>query len=106
MSDITLTAATRANITSLQQTLKGLGQALDEKPTAADDAQQPASVRGLTGGQALNKTLDTSPQSLRDSAVVAQALVGPTQNDLARAIAHLRGERHIRDEIHRRRVHA
>ena len=36
--------------------------------------------------QALNDTLRTSPQSLRDSTLVAQALVGPPRNSLAAAI--------------------
>jgi phospholipid/cholesterol/gamma-HCH transport system substrate-binding protein len=58
---------------SLQGTLRGFADALDSgKPT---------------GAQALNRTLDTSPWSLRDSAVVGQALVGPKQHDLAAAIA-------------------
>jgi ABC-type transporter Mla subunit MlaD len=58
---------------SFQQTLHGFADALGSgKPT---------------GAQALNRTLRTSPQSLRDSAVVGEALVGPEQNDLAQAIA-------------------
>ncbi|HEY6762859.1 MAG TPA: MlaD family protein [Baekduia sp.] len=84
--DQVLTALQTDTRTSLQETLKGLGQALDEKPTAADDAQQPASVRGLTGGQALNKTLDTSPQSLRETAQVGGALLGPQPHDLSKTL--------------------
>ena len=58
---------------SFQKVLHGFGDALGSgKPT---------------GAQALNRTLRTSPQSLRDSAVVGQALVGPEQHDLAAAIA-------------------
>lgn len=57
---------------SFQGVLHGFGDALGTgKPT---------------GAQALNRTLRTSPQSLRDSAVVGQALVGPAQADLAAAI--------------------
>lgn len=67
---------------SLQQTLQGLGAALDEKPTRADDRRQDPRVRGLTGGEALNETLETSPRALRDSAKVEQALVGPPEHDL------------------------
>jgi phospholipid/cholesterol/gamma-HCH transport system substrate-binding protein len=58
---------------SLQGAIRGFGEALDTgKPT---------------GAEALNRTLETSPQSLRDSAVVGQALVGPHEHDLSAAIA-------------------
>jgi phospholipid/cholesterol/gamma-HCH transport system substrate-binding protein len=58
---------------SLQSAVHGFADALDSgKPT---------------GAEALNRTLRTSPQSLRDSAVVGQALVGPEGNDLAAALA-------------------
>jgi virulence factor Mce-like protein len=67
-----LPAPTRA---SLRGVLAGLGGALDTK-----------GARGQTGAEALNQTLRTSPQALRDSAVVAQALAGPTDHGLAAAI--------------------
>lgn len=73
--------------TRLQQALHGLGQALDTKPTAADDAHLDPAVRGLTGGQAINKTFGTSVQSLRDSAMVSGALTGPGGNQLSRVIS-------------------
>jgi virulence factor Mce-like protein len=62
---------------SLKRTLRGFGQAL----TGRDQPGQ------QTGAEALNATLKTSPQSLRDSAVVGQALVGPTGHELSRTIA-------------------
>jgi virulence factor Mce-like protein len=62
---------------SLRGTLKGLGNALDTRGPGG----------GPTGAEALNGTLRTSVQSLRDSAVVGQALAGPEQHDLAAAIA-------------------
>jgi phospholipid/cholesterol/gamma-HCH transport system substrate-binding protein len=71
----------------LQQTVQGLGQALGTRPSAADDARQDPDVRGLTGAQALNKTFDTSAQSLRDSAMVSDALTGPSHRALSRTIA-------------------
>src|SRR3954447_13258167 len=72
---------------ALQQTLEGFGAALDSQPSGADDAAQNPAVRGLTGAQALNKTFDTSPQSLRDSALVNDALLGPRAHDLSGTIA-------------------
>jgi phospholipid/cholesterol/gamma-HCH transport system substrate-binding protein len=79
-----LQAGTRAE---LGQTIQGFGAAVDAPPTAADDASQDPDVRGLTGAQALNNTLDTSPQALRDSALVQTALLGSQPHDLSRLIA-------------------
>jgi phospholipid/cholesterol/gamma-HCH transport system substrate-binding protein len=71
----------------LQQAVQGFGQALDTTPTAAQDARLEPAVRGLTGAQAINRTFATSPASLRDSAIVARSLTGPTGTQLARTIA-------------------
>jgi virulence factor Mce-like protein len=65
-----LSAPTRA---SLQTTIRGLGEAFDSGSP--------------TGAEALNRTLRSSPQALRDSALVGDALTGPTGDDLAKAIA-------------------
>jgi phospholipid/cholesterol/gamma-HCH transport system substrate-binding protein len=71
----------------LQQALQEFGVALDTTPSAADDARLEPAVRGLTGGQAINKTFDTSAASLRDSAIVSEALTGPTGQQLPQVIA-------------------
>ena len=71
--DQILTSLSAPTRKSLQGAVRGLGDALDSGHP--------------TGAQALNRTLRTSPRSLRDSAVVGQALVGPQRNDLAAAIA-------------------
>jgi ABC-type transporter Mla subunit MlaD len=84
--DQVLTALQTDTRLSLQKTVKGLGTALDGKPTAAEDAVQNPAVRGLTGAQALNKTLDTSPKSLQYTAQVAGALLGPHPHDLSKTI--------------------
>jgi ABC-type transporter Mla subunit MlaD len=84
--DQVLTALQTDSRASLQKTLKGLGAALNAKPTAEQDAEQSPSVRGLSGAQALNKTLQTSPQSLRHTAQVAGALLGPSPHDLSKTI--------------------
>jgi phospholipid/cholesterol/gamma-HCH transport system substrate-binding protein len=73
----------------LQQAIQGLGAALDAPPTAAEDLTEDAAVRGLTGAQALNKTLSTSPQALRDSAIVSEALTGPSGHELSQTISGL-----------------
>lgn len=71
---------------SLQDAVRGFGDALDSEPTAAEDREQDAAVRGLTGAQALNRTLDTSTGALRGTAVVAEALRGTRPRDLSRMI--------------------
>ena len=77
------------NRTRLQQALIGFGEALDSKPSAADNARQDPAVRGLTGAQAINKALDSSAASLRDSAIVSSALTGPTGHELSRTVSGL-----------------
>src|SRR5947209_10931404 len=75
-----LTSDSRAN---LQTLLQGLGAALNRPPTAAEDATQDPSVRGLTGGQALNASLRYSVAAFRASAMVNQALLGIKPHGLA-----------------------
>ena len=87
--DQLLDAFPQDNRCRLQQALIGFGEALDAKPSAADDARQDPAVRGLTGAQAINETLDTSAASLRDSAIVSGALTGPTGHELSRTISGL-----------------
>jgi phospholipid/cholesterol/gamma-HCH transport system substrate-binding protein len=84
--DQVLTALQSDTRGSLQEAVKGLGTTFNGKPTAAEDAEQNPAVRGLSAGQALNKTLDTSPRSLRDTAQVAGALLGPKPHDLSKTI--------------------
>lgn len=71
----------------LQQLLQGLGEALDTKPNASDKRRLDPAVWGLTGAQALNKTFDTSAASLSDSAIVSEALTGPTGKQLSQTIS-------------------
>jgi hypothetical protein len=72
--------------TNLQTLLQGLGGALDGRPTAAQDAAQDPSVRGLTGGQALNLSLKYSVDAFKASAMVNQALLGLQPHDLSGAV--------------------
>jgi phospholipid/cholesterol/gamma-HCH transport system substrate-binding protein len=75
-----LNSDARAN---LQTLLQGIGGALNSPPTPAEDATQDPLVRGLTGGQALNVSLNYSVDAFRASAMVNQALLGIQPNDLA-----------------------
>jgi phospholipid/cholesterol/gamma-HCH transport system substrate-binding protein len=71
---------------ALQETIDGLGDGFGSKPTAAEDASQDPAVRGLTAGQAFNRTLRTSEQSLRGGAIVAESLRGQNPGDLTRVL--------------------
>ncbi len=79
-----LNSDTRTNLETL---LRGLGAALDGRPTAAEDATQDPTVRGLTGGQALNLSLKYSPDAFRASAMVNQALLGTAPADLSGVVS-------------------
>jgi ABC-type transporter Mla subunit MlaD len=68
---------------NLQTLLQGIGLALNGAPTAAQDASQDPSVRGLTGGQALNASLKYSADAFRASAIVNDALLGVQPHDLS-----------------------
>ena len=71
---------------NLQTLVQGLGQALNSKPTAAQDATQDPSVRGLTAGQALNKSLDYAAAAFEASTLVNEALLGIAPHDLSGAV--------------------
>jgi ABC-type transporter Mla subunit MlaD len=78
-----LTSNARANLQTLVQ---GFGGALNNPPTAAQDASQDPSVRGLTAAQALNQSLKYSAGAFKASAIVNQALLGIQPHDLSGAV--------------------
>src|SRR6185437_14526840 len=78
-----LNSNARANLETLVQ---GLGGALNNRPTAAQDASQDPSVRGLTAAQALNRSLNYSAGAFKASAIVNQALLGTQPHDLSGAV--------------------
>ena len=65
------------------------GPRLDAQPvpTAAQDASQDPSQRGLTAGQSLNESLKYSANAFKASAIVNQALLGERPHDLSGAVA-------------------
>lgn len=75
-----LDSETRTNLETL---LRGFGSSLNGQPTVAEDATQDPIVRGLTGGQALNKSLQYSPDAFKASAIVNEALLGVSPHDLS-----------------------
>jgi phospholipid/cholesterol/gamma-HCH transport system substrate-binding protein len=79
-----LQAPDRAN---LQKLLQGYGQALNHKPTAADDATQDPEVQGLTAAEAINMSFTYGATAARDSAIVNEALQGTSPHDLSNLIA-------------------
>jgi phospholipid/cholesterol/gamma-HCH transport system substrate-binding protein len=70
----------------LQKLLVGYGGALNGQPEPGEDDDQDPDVQGKTAGQALNQTLDYSPEALRGNALVNQALLGTDSHDLSKLI--------------------
>jgi len=91
----------------LQTLIQGYGEAISGAPTAAEDASQDPSVRGLTAAQAGNQALRYAPGALRGLAVLNQSLLGTEPGDLARLIRGsadvsrqlVRSERQLQDLI-------
>ena len=73
--------------TNLRRLLRGYGGAVGGRPEAGEDADQVPSVRGLTAGEALNRSVDDAPAALRGTAVVNDALLGRERRDVSRLIA-------------------
>jgi phospholipid/cholesterol/gamma-HCH transport system substrate-binding protein len=70
----------------LQNLLKGYGEALDGKPAPGEDDDQDASTRGETAAQSLNDSLRYSPDALKGTALVNDALLGSDTHDLSKLI--------------------
>jgi phospholipid/cholesterol/gamma-HCH transport system substrate-binding protein len=68
---------------NLQTLLRGIGSSLDGHATAAQDASQDPSVKGLTAGQALNQSLKYSADAFKASTIVNEALLGVQPSDLS-----------------------
>jgi phospholipid/cholesterol/gamma-HCH transport system substrate-binding protein len=71
----------------LQNLLKGYGEALAGQPTAQQDSDQDPSTQGETAGESLNDSLKYSPDALRGTAIVNDALLGSDLHDLSKLIA-------------------
>jgi phospholipid/cholesterol/gamma-HCH transport system substrate-binding protein len=74
---------------NLQTLVEGLGDAMNATPTAAADATADPSQRGLTAAQSLNRSLNYSADAFKASAIVNQALLGESPNDLSGAVTGL-----------------
>jgi phospholipid/cholesterol/gamma-HCH transport system substrate-binding protein len=84
--DRVLSALSSDARSNLQTLLQGIGSSLNGRPTPAQDATQDPSVRGLTGGQALNQSLKYSTGAFRASSIVNQALLGIQPHDLSNVV--------------------
>jgi virulence factor Mce-like protein len=85
--DEILTALQSPVRADLGRLLEGFGTALNEEPTAKENATQLPEVRGLTGGEALNGVFKHGGDAGRYGAQVTNALLGTSPHDLSRAIA-------------------
>ena len=84
--DRVLAALTLDARTNLQTLLQGIGASLNTTGTPAENATQDVITRNLTGGQALNKSLDYSTGAFRGSAIVNEGLLGTQPHDLSKAV--------------------
>jgi phospholipid/cholesterol/gamma-HCH transport system substrate-binding protein len=87
--DQVLTALQQDTRTQLQELLDNYGKALTATPTAAQDAAQDPSVRGLTAAQALNKSYRYGGPAFKSVSIVNDALLGTRPHDLSDLIAGL-----------------
>ena len=71
----------------LQDLLEGFGDSLNGQPKPGEDDDQDPDVKGETGAEALNDSLDYAPEALRGAAVVNQATLGREAHDLSKLIA-------------------
>jgi ABC-type transporter Mla subunit MlaD len=71
----------------LQVLIQGYGSALNGKPLPGEDDDQDPDVKGLTAGEALNKSLDYATPALRGIALVNEASLGTELHDLSKLIA-------------------
>jgi ABC-type transporter Mla subunit MlaD len=85
--DEVLTALQSPVRADLGRLLESYGAALTHEPTAAEDEDQLPQVKGLSGGQALNKTFQYGGEAGRYSSQVTQALTGTQEGDLARLVS-------------------
>ena len=90
--DQMLTSLQKDTRSSLQRALAGYGKALNQKPTAAEDATQDPIVQGLTGGEAINKTFHYGGKAGRTNSIVNEALLGQHPHDLSNLV---RGQRDV-----------
>jgi ABC-type transporter Mla subunit MlaD len=67
--------------------LVGYGGALARTPTAAEDVGHDRDVKGLSGGQAINKAFDFGEEAGKGSARVAEGFLGTEEGDLARFVS-------------------
>ena len=85
--DQILTALQTPDRENLQRLLQGYGTALNHVPTPAEDKTQDPDVQGETAGEATNDAFVYGATAARDSAIVAEALQGTEQGDLAELVS-------------------
>jgi ABC-type transporter Mla subunit MlaD len=84
--DQVLTALQGDEREALGRLLEGYGTALTHEPSAAEDVGQDPAVHGESAAEALNDAFEYGGEAGRDSAIVADALLGREQHDLSALI--------------------
>ncbi|HEY2052607.1 MAG TPA: MlaD family protein [Solirubrobacterales bacterium] len=85
--DEVLTALQSPVRADLGRLLEGYGTALTHVPTAAENIGQLPQVKGLSGGEAINRAFQYGGEAGKYSAQVTNALLGTQEQDLAKLIS-------------------
>src|SRR5918995_5482793 len=85
--DQILTSLQAPDRENLQKLLSGYGTALNHQPTPAEDRTQDPDVQGETAAESINDSFAYGATATRDSAIVAEALLGTQPHDLSNLIA-------------------
>ena len=85
--DQILTSLQKSTRVSLQDLLKGYGEAIAGEPTKEEDEDQDPITRGETAGKSLNDAIDYGEDAFKGTALVNEALLGTEIHDLSKLIA-------------------
>jgi phospholipid/cholesterol/gamma-HCH transport system substrate-binding protein len=97
--DQVLTALQRDTRDDLQALVQGYGDALYGEPRPGEDADQDEDTKGERAAESLNDSLDDSPEALRGTALVNEALLGTELHDLSKLIA---GQQRVAEALNSR----
>jgi phospholipid/cholesterol/gamma-HCH transport system substrate-binding protein len=97
--DQILTALQRDTRDDLQALVQGYGDALYGEPQPGEDDDQDDDTKGERAAESLNDSLDDSPEALKGTALVNEALLGTELHDLSRLIS---GQQRVSEALNSR----
>jgi phospholipid/cholesterol/gamma-HCH transport system substrate-binding protein len=97
--DQVLTALQADTREDLQTLVQGYGDALYGEPDPGEDADQDPDTKGERAAESLNDSLDDSPEALKGTALVNEALLGTELHDLSKLIS---GQQRVSEALNSR----